>query len=179
MGGINDLAPPREIPLALSPTGGVDEPPALWDETGLVLPEPPSPAGNYQAVVRAGDLLFVSGQFPVRDGRLVYAGRVGAELSLEQGYRAAELAALNVLAQIRRALGGLAALREIVRVEGHVASAPGFFHQPRVLDGASDLFARVLGIRAGHARTAFAPPALPMNAAVELAVIAAVDPAAA
>ena len=90
---------------------------------------------------------------------------------MEQGCEAARIAALNALARIHQDLGSFEPLAEIVRVDGHVASAPGFFDQPRVVDGASDLFNAVLGARSGHARTAFAPPALPMNVSVELAVI--------
>ncbi len=143
----------------------------------LVLPKPASPAGSYKPAVAAGDLLFLSAQVPYADGELVYRGRVGAELTLEQGYEAARTAALNALARIHQVLGSFEPLAEIVRVDGHVASAPGFFDQPRVVDGASDLFNAVLGPRSGHARTAFAPPALPMNVSVELAVIARILPA--
>jgi enamine deaminase RidA (YjgF/YER057c/UK114 family) len=140
----------------------------------IELPVPPAPRGEYRRGVMAGDFVFVSGQFPLRDGRLIYTGRVGAEVSVEDGRRAAALAAANVLAQLRVLLGTLARLREIVRVDGHVASAPDFYDQPRVLDGASEFFALALPGRSGHARTAYGHPALPMNATVELAVIAAV-----
>jgi enamine deaminase RidA (YjgF/YER057c/UK114 family) len=140
---------------------------------GISLPRPPDALGAYRATVRADKLLFVSGQLPVRDGIIQYKGRVGAELTLAQGREAAALAILNALAQIRRALGGFADLAEIVRLEGHVASAPNFYDQPKVLDGASDLLTQLLGDRAGHARSAFGPARLPANAAVELVVIAA------
>lgn len=143
---------------------------------GLELPVPPKPAGNYQACVRTGNLLFISGQFPIENGQLRFTGRVGAELTVEQGYAAARLAALNVLAQIRAALGGFDRLETLLRVEGHVASAPGWNNVPKVLDGASDLFAAVLGERGRHTRTAFSPEQLPLNLAVELVVTAAVLP---
>jgi enamine deaminase RidA (YjgF/YER057c/UK114 family) len=143
-------------------------------ELGLVLPAPSRPAGNYSAFVRAGDLLFISGQFPIENGTPRYTGRVGAELSEPEGYAAARLAGLNVLAQIDAALGGFGRLAHLVRVEGHVASAPGFNNQPRVLDGASDLFATILGERGRHARTAFAPERLPWGLSIELVVTAAV-----
>jgi enamine deaminase RidA (YjgF/YER057c/UK114 family) len=143
---------------------------------GIELPAPPAPRGNYARGTIAGDLLFLSGQLPIRDGTILHPGRVGAELSLDEGRSAAALAALNVLAQIKAVLGDLDRIREIVRVEGHVASAPGFFDQPRVLDAASDFFARALPGRSGHARTAFGHPQLPLNAAVELVVIVAVHP---
>jgi enamine deaminase RidA (YjgF/YER057c/UK114 family) len=138
---------------------------------GLVLPPAPQPLGAYKAVVQSGALLFLSGQLPIREGAVVYRGAVGAALTADEGRAAAQLCALNALAQIHRFLGGFDRLRQIVRVDGYVASAPGNFEQPKVLDGASDLFASVLGERAGHARTAFAVPQLPADATVELAVI--------
>ena len=93
-----------------------------------------------------------------------------------QGYEAARLAALNVLAQIHAALGGFDRLTAILRVEGHVASAPSFNGQPRVLDGASDLFAAVLGERGRHTRTAFSPNKLPWDLSIELVVTCAILP---
>jgi enamine deaminase RidA (YjgF/YER057c/UK114 family) len=142
----------------------------------LALPPAPKPAGKYSAAVRAGNLLFLSGQFPVSNGASKYSGRIGAELSEEDGYAAARLAALNVLAQIQVALGSLDRLEQLVRVEGHIASAPGWNNAPRVLDGASDLFAFVLGKRGRHTRTAFTPTQLPLNHAIELVVTVAVKP---
>jgi enamine deaminase RidA (YjgF/YER057c/UK114 family) len=143
-------------------------------ELGLTLPSAPKPAGNYAAAVRTGNLLFISGQFPIENGAPRYAGRVGAELSEADGYAAARLAALNVLAQIQAALGNLEHLEHLVRVEGHIASAPGWNNAPKVLDGASDLFASVLGERGRHTRTAFTPIQLPLNLTIELVVVAAV-----
>ena len=107
----------------------------------------------------------VSAQLPIENGAARYTGRVGAELTEEQGYAAA-LAALNVLAQIKAALGSLDQLHQLVRVEGHVASAPGWDNAPKVLDGASDLFAAVLGERGRHTRAAFTPAQLPLNYAI-------------
>jgi len=152
-------------------------------ELGLALPEPPNPLGSYTAVSEAGNLLFVSGQLPLVDGRIAYTGRVGEQLSVDEGRHAARLAALNVLAQIRRHLGGFDRLRKLVRVEGHVSSSDGFYGQPAVIDGASDLFAAALGGKAGHARSAFSQRQLPADAAVilvviaEIAEIAEIDPA--
>ena len=143
-------------------------------ELGLTLPIPPKPAGNYQPWIRSGNLLFLSGQFPIENGALRYVGRVGAELSEADGYAAARFAALNVLAQIQAALGNFDRLESLVRVEGHIASAPGWNNAPKVLDGASDLFASVLGERARHARSAFTPAQLPLNLAIEIVVVAAV-----
>lgn len=142
---------------------------------GFELPEAPRALGSYRPAVLAGGLLFISGQLPISNGKLAYIGRVGAELSEADGRAAAQLAALNVLAQIHAALGGFDRLLTLLRVEGHVSSAPGYFDQPRVIDAASELFSEVLGDKGAHTRAAFAPPALPRNAAIELVVTAAVD----
>jgi len=143
---------------------------------GLALPNPPQPLGSYTAVSQAGDLLFISGQLPLANGKVVWQGQVGRDLTLEEGKRAAELAALNVLAQIRQHLGGFDRLDHIVRLEGHVTSAEGWLQQPAVVDGASDLFADVLGEKAGHARAAYSHFQQPANAAVILVVIAQIRP---
>lgn len=145
-------------------------------ELGLTLPSAPKPVGNYSAIVRSGNLLFLSGQFPIENGQLRYTGQVGADLTEVDGYAAARLAALNVLAQIRAALGSFDRLEQLVRVEGHVASASDWNNAPKVLDGASELFVTVLGERGRHTRTAFTPARLPLNLAVELVVTAAVKP---
>jgi enamine deaminase RidA (YjgF/YER057c/UK114 family) len=144
-------------------------------ELGLTLPCPPQPAGNYQPWILSGGLLWISGQFPIQDGRLIYTGRIGAERTEADGSAAARLAALNVLAQIHAALGDFNRLKSLLRVEGHIASAPGWNNAPRVLDGASDLFATVLGQRGRHVRTAFTPSQLPLDLTVELVVLAAVN----
>lgn len=141
-------------------------------ELGLRIPEPPAPAGNYEPWLIAGQLLFVSAQFPIEHGELRCTGQVGADVTEEQGYAAARLAALNVLAQIHAALGDLDRLETLARVEGHVASAPGWHAAPKVLDGASDLFVAVLGSKGRHTRAAFTPLRLPLNLTVELVVTA-------
>lgn len=142
---------------------------------GFELPTPPGAAGKYRPTVLAGGLLFISGQLPLSNGELKYRGRVGAELGEADGRAAAELAALNVLAQIKAALGGFDHLVTLLRVEGHVSSAPGYLDQPRVLDAASNLFSDVLGDKGAHTRAAFAASALPLNASIELVVTAAAD----
>ncbi len=152
-------------------------PEARLRELGLVLPAPPRPGGAYSPAVLAGNLLFLSGQFPIEHGVPRFTGQVGATLTVAQGREAAQLAALNVLAQIRAALGGFDRLLHLARVEGHVASAPGWNQAPRVLDAASELFTTVLGARGVHARTAFTPSRLPLDLAVELVVTAVVRPA--
>lgn len=143
-------------------------------ELGLQLPVPPKPAGNYQPWRIAGQLLFLSGQFPIENGKLRFTGQVGADLTEADGCAAAQLAALNALAQIHSALDGFDRLEALARVEGHVASAPGWLNAPRVLDGASDLLVAVLAGRGHHTRAAFTPARLPLNLAIELVFTAVI-----
>lgn len=142
-------------------------------EMGLVLPEPPQPAGAYTRAVRWGDLIFVAGQLPLEQGRTRYAGRVGAELNVEEGYAAARLCALNGLSILKAEAGGLERVAQILRLGGFVRSAPGFTEQAKVVNGASELFSAVLGPRGVHARLAVGVSQLPLGAAVELEIIAA------
>ena len=146
---------------------------------GLRLPQPARPAGSYQRVVIAHGIGAVSAQFPIVDGRLAYTGRLGEALNDLHGYEAAQLAGLNVLAQIGAALDGFEALSTLLRVDGYVAVAPGFDRLPKVLDGTSDLFHEVLGERGTHARSAIPVPRLPLDAPVELVVSFAVQDASA
>lgn len=143
-------------------------------QLGFVLPSAPPAAGKYAPSMSAHGLLFISGQMPLREGRLEFPGRVGMELSEADGGAAARLAALNVLAQIHAALHGFDRLISLLRVDGYVSSSPGWGDQPRVLDSASQLFLDALGEKGRHARTAFAVPQLPFNASIELVVTAAV-----
>jgi enamine deaminase RidA (YjgF/YER057c/UK114 family) len=136
----------------------------------IVLPQAPVPVGAYKRVGRWGDLYFLSGQLPFRDGRIMHPGHLGVEVTAEQGYEAAAICALNCLAQMRVVLGSLDRLDTLVRVEGHVNCGPGFTQQAKVLDGASDLFAKALGERAGHARAAFGHNEMPLDAPVELVI---------
>ncbi|MCH8021820.1 RidA family protein [candidate division KSB1 bacterium] len=141
-------------------------------ELGFTIDNPPEPIGNYEAAVISGNMLYISGQLPLSDGKLVYQGRVGSDLSVSEGYLAAELAAVNVLAQIKKKLGTFDRLVKIVRVDGHISSSDDFIEQPKVLDGASDLFKKILDEKAGHARAVFGYSMLPKNATIELVVIA-------
>lgn len=141
-------------------------------DLGIVLPQRSRPAGNYRPASRCDRLLFISGQFPLEQGQIKSRGQVGRDLSIEDGYAAARLAMLNVLAHIRHETNGWKQLDGILRLDGHIASAADFHEQPKVLDGASDLLRQVLQDRAGHARAVFAHTALPLNSSVELIVIA-------
>ena len=130
---------------------------ARLEQRGLRLPEPSPPAGLYEPYRLDRGTGYLSAQLPSRHGQYVLLGRVGAELTPEQGREAAQLTALSVLARIHQALDGFDRLRGLLRVDGSVASAEGFFDPPQVLDGASELLVGVLGDRGKHARTASGP----------------------
>jgi enamine deaminase RidA (YjgF/YER057c/UK114 family) len=139
------------------------------------LPAPPDPVGAYCAVMIRGGLGFVSGQFPFEGGRMLYSGRAD-RLDPATARAAARLAALNVCAQIERALGGWTGFAGLCRVDGMVAAGPGFTGHAAILDAASEAFVGLLGPEFGaHARSASAAPALPGNAPVELVVSFALD----
>ena len=139
---------------------------------GLKLPEAPAPAANYVPYVVSGGLVFVAGQAPVAGGEYLSVGRVGAEVSLEAARAAARLCALNVLAQVKAAAGGdWARVTRCVRLCGYVSSAPTFFDQPKVLDGASDLVVEALGEAGKHARSALGVYALRGNVPVVIDAI--------
>jgi len=144
-------------------------------EMGIQLPEPPEAVASYIPWVVAGDLIFVSGQIPSRDGGLPRTGRVGEDLSVEEGAEEARFCALNVLAQLRGAAGTLDAVGRIVRLGVYVASAPGFRHQPAVANGASDLMKEVFGDAGEHSRAAVGVAELPMGAPVEVDAIAMIE----
>jgi enamine deaminase RidA (YjgF/YER057c/UK114 family) len=140
-------------------------------ELGLTLPAPPKPVATYIPAVRAGDLLFLSGVLPFRDGQVAFTGKLGKELTIDQGYDASRLALLNALAIVRQECRSLDAIKQVVRLVGHVASAEGFSHQPAVLNGASDLLVGIFGNAGRHARLAVGAAELPLNAPVELELI--------
>jgi len=144
---------------------------AKLTELGLALPPAPKPVATYIPAVRAGDLLFLSGTGPFKDGAIVYAGKLGKDLTVEQGCDAARLALLNALAMVRQELGTLDRVVRVVRLTGHVASAEGFTQQPAVLNGASDLLVRIFGEAGRHARLALGAAELPLNMAIELELI--------
>jgi enamine deaminase RidA (YjgF/YER057c/UK114 family) len=144
---------------------------------GLVLPAPPAPLAAYVPAVRTGDLLFVSGMLPLRDGAVLHPGALGREVSVEQGAAAARQAALNGLAVVAQAAGSLERIDRIVRLNGFVASAPAFTQQPQVLNGASELLASLLGEAGRHSRIAVGVAVLPLNAPVELDLVVQLRPA--
>ena len=140
-------------------------------QLGIELPSAPKPVANYVPVVRAGDLLFLSGVLPSREGQLIMTGKLGQTLSIEQGIEAAKVAVLNALAIIRSEVGSLDRVKRIVKMVGHIASAPGFTDQPQVLNGASDLLVAIFGEAGRHARVAVGAAELPRQAPVEIELI--------
>ena len=145
-------------------------------QLGLELPDPPKPLANYVPVVRAGDLLFLSGVLPSRDGRLVMTGKLGENLTVEQGVEAARVAVLNGLSIVRGEAQSLDRVKQIVKMVGYIASAPGFTDQPQVLNGASDLLVSVFGEAGRHARVAVGAAELPRLAPVEIELIVELRP---
>lgn len=144
-------------------------------DMGVTLPAAAAPAANYVPFVRSGNLLFPSGQLPMKDGKLAVTGLLGRDLDVAAGKEAAKLCAINVLAQAKAALGDLEKIRRLVKINVYVASSPDFTEQHLVGNGASDFFAEVLGERGKHARVAVGMAALPLNAAVEIESILEVD----
>ena len=141
-------------------------------ELGLTLPTPAKPVANYVPWVRTGNLVFISGQGPLADGKLLYQGRLPDTVSIEDGQKSARLCAVNVLAQLREALGGdLDRVTRVVKLVGFVNAAPDFADHPKVINGASDLMVEVFGDKGRHARSAVGSPSLPFNISVEVEAI--------
>lgn len=141
-------------------------------ELGITLGEPRAPAANYVGFVRTGSLLFVSGQVCIGpDGKLMARGKLGAGVSVETGQDAARACAVNLLAQVKAALGDLDKVTRVVKLSGFVNSAPDFQDGPKVLNGASDLMVAAFGDKGRHARTTVGVAALPSDAAVEVEAI--------
>lgn len=150
-------------------TGLID---ARLAELGIVIPEAAAPAANYVPYVVAGSLLHVAGQITMQDGKLAYVGRVGREFGIDEGYRAARLCGLNLIAQAKAACGGdLDRVKRVVKLGGFVNCVPDFIDQPKVVNGASDLMVEVFGDKGRHARFAVGAPSLPFDAAVEIDAI--------
>ncbi|MBP0483755.1 RidA family protein [Sagittula salina] len=141
---------------------------ARLEALGLSLPDAPAPAANYVPYVLTGNTLYVSGQISAMDGELI-KGKVGTDLTVEEGTAAAMACALSLLAQVKAALGGdLTRLKRVVKLVGFVNSLGNFTDQPKVINGASDLMVAVLGDKGRHARSAVSAAALPLGVAVEI-----------
>lgn len=141
----------------------------------IILPSPPKPVGSYIPVVITGNLAFVSGQIPIKDGKVTYAGKVSKDLSVEDAQDAARLCVINTLAQLKTELGSLDRISKIVRVSGFVNSPPEFTDQPKVINGASDLLFEIFGQNGQHTRIAVGVSSLPLNSAVEIDLIAEIN----
>lgn len=144
-------------------------------ELGIEIPEPPKPVAAYIPGVVADNYIYTSRQIPLVKGELSYKGKLGAELSLEEGYEAARICAVNCLGVIKSLAGSLDKIERIVKVTGFVSSAPGFIDQPKVINGASELLAAIFGEEGRHARSAVGVAELPLGAAVEVEMVVKVS----
>ncbi|MEX2191823.1 MAG: RidA family protein [Nitrosarchaeum sp.] len=137
---------------------------------GIKLPNPPSPAGSYIPVVKSGNLLYVSGQIPMEDGKVVFTGKV-SDANIETAQKSARICAINILAQLKKELGDLEKISRIVRLSGFVNSDPEFTQQPKVINAASDLFYEIFGECGKHSRIAVGVSSLPLNSMTEIDAI--------
>jgi enamine deaminase RidA (YjgF/YER057c/UK114 family) len=145
-------------------------------QLGFHLPPTPAPQGSYVPAVRTGNLVFVAGQLPMRDGKILFRGRVGRDLDVEKAQEAARVCFLNILAALGSAGASPDQVTRVIRLGGFVQSADGFSEQPKVLNGASDLCQAVFGEIGRHARAAVGVSALPLDAAVEIEALIEVGP---
>ena len=160
--------------IAVAQTGGSPE--ARLKSLGIELPPAPKAVANYVPAVRSGNLVFLAGQGPLADGKPTITGKVGAEVSEEDAYKAARATILNSLSALRAEIGSLDKVKRIVKLTGWVNSAPGFIRQPFVINGASDLLVQIFGDAGRHARTAVSANELPFNIPVEIEIIVEIVP---
>jgi enamine deaminase RidA (YjgF/YER057c/UK114 family) len=139
-------------------------------ELGITLPEAPIPAGNYIPAVKTGNLLFISGQIPLENGKVAYTGKV-SDANLETAQKSAKSCAINILAQIKREAGSLDKVTKIVKLSGFVNSVPEFTQHPKVINPASDLMFEVFGEKGKHARVALGAGSLPLDSMTEIDAI--------
>ena len=144
-------------------------------ELGIVLPDPPQPVANYVNGVRTGNLIFLAGKGPKRADGTEITGKLGADVSIEEGYEGARLTAINQLAVLKSMLGDLSKVKRVVKVLGMVNSDPSFIEQPKVINGFSDLIVEVFGERGKHARAAVGMASLPRGQAVEIEMIVEIE----
>lgn len=137
---------------------------------GIKLPNPPNPAGSYIPVVKSGNLLYVSGQIPMEDGKVAFTGKV-SDANIETAQKSARICAINILAQLKKELGDLEKISKIVRLSGFVNSEPEFTQQPKVINAASDLFYEIFGDIGKHSRIAVGVASLPLNSMTEIDAI--------
>ncbi len=144
-------------------------------ELGIVLPDVATPVANYLPYVRSGNLIFTAGQLPMKDGRLMLTGLLGDGVTIEQGNACARQCAINILAIARAVTGDLGKVKRVVKLVGFVAGGAHFTDQPKVVNGASDLFVEVFGEAGRHARSAVGVSALPLNAPVEVEAVIEIE----
>lgn len=137
---------------------------------GVTLPNPPTPAGSYVPAIKTGNLLFISGQIPMEDGKVIFTGKVTNE-NIETAKKSAKMCAINLLAQMKRELGSLDKVTKIVRISGFVNSDPEFYQHPKIINAASDLFFEIFGDKGKHSRIAVGVACLPLNAMTEIDAI--------
>ncbi len=141
----------------------------------ITLPSPPKPVGAYIPVIKSEHIVYVSGQIPIKDGKLVFKGKVPSDQSLEQAQKAAKLCIINALAQLKSELGSLDKISKILRVSGFVNSVPDFTEQPKVINSASDLLFEIFGEKGKHSRIAVGVASLPLGATVEIDMIVEIN----
>ncbi len=146
-------------------------PESRLQELGLTLPTPPAAAGAYVPAVRTGNLLYLAGTLPMRDGKIISLGKVGREIDLVQAAEAAKLCTLNALANAKAALGSLDKITRVVMVSGFVNGIDGFSDSPKVLNGASEFLLQIFGESGKHARAAVSVNGLPLGASVEVQIV--------
>ena len=137
---------------------------------GITLPNPPTPAGSYVPAIKTGNLLFISGQIPMEDGKVIFTGKVTNE-NIETAKKSAKMCAINLLAQMKRELGSLDKVTKIVRISGFINSDPEFYQHPKIINEASDLFFEIFGDKGKHSRIAVGVACLPLNAMTEIDAI--------
>lgn len=140
------------------------------ESIGVKLPNPPTPAGSYVPVIRTGNLLFISGQIPMEDGKVIFTGKV-SDNNLEIAQKSAKMCAVNILAQIKRELGNLDKVTRIVKLSGFVNSMPDFTQHPKVINPASDLLFEIFGEKGKHTRVAVGVACLPLDSMTEIDAI--------
>jgi enamine deaminase RidA (YjgF/YER057c/UK114 family) len=137
---------------------------------GVTLPNPPTPAGSYVPAIKTGNLLFISGQIPMEDGKVIFTGKVTNE-NIETAKKSAKMCAINLLSQMKRELGSLDKVTKIVRISGFINSDPEFYQHPKIINVASDLFFEIFGDKGKHSRIAVGVACLPLNAMTEIDAI--------
>lgn len=148
---------------------------ARLKEMGIELPPAVTPVANYVPAVRTGNLIFLSGHGPFKEDGSLITGKVGADLTVEQGYAAARRVAIGLLGSLKAVIGDLDRVNRVVKLLGLVNCTPEFTDQPKVINGASDIFVEVFGDKGKHARSAVGTNALPLNIAVEIEMIVEVE----